>query len=111
MEVDDLWTSFPLFRDVYVDIEGIDRGGNFIGRLLTMQRQSAVLMLVQAGLAKVSSLACGAADYNELLQAEERSREEHLGMWSSRVESVIEDTDNESESNYSTASMLNRNQK
>ncbi|CAF1092925.1 unnamed protein product [Adineta ricciae] len=92
-----------LQRDVYIDIEGIDRGGNFIGRLLTTQRQSAVLMLVQAGLAKVSSLARGAADYNELLQAEERSREEHLGMWTSRAESVIEDTDNESESNYSTA--------
>lgn len=95
-----------------MDIEGIDRGGNFIGRLLIVaEKRSAVLMLVQAGLAKVSSSACQAADYNELLQAEARSREEHLGMWATRAESVIEDTDNETESNYSTASMLYYNQK
>ncbi|CAF4649387.1 unnamed protein product, partial [Rotaria magnacalcarata] len=41
----------------------MDRGGNFIGRLTTVDGNSASFMLVQAGLAKVHESAYGAPNY------------------------------------------------
>ncbi|CAF5061168.1 unnamed protein product, partial [Rotaria socialis] len=38
-----------LQRDVFVEVESMDRGGNFIGRLTTVDGNSASFMLVQAG--------------------------------------------------------------
>ncbi|UJR21995.1 hypothetical protein I4U23_025063 [Adineta vaga] len=94
-----------LQRNVYVDIQGIDRGGNFIGRLLTEEKRSVTLMLVQVGLAKVHSSVYGRADHKELLEAEEKSRKERLGIWIDYEESLAEnsDDDNDNQSEYTTA--------
>jgi staphylococcal nuclease domain-containing protein 1 len=68
-------------RDVFVEVESMDRGGNFIGRLTTSDGKSAALMLVQAGLAKVHDSAYSAPDYKQLLEAEEKCRKDRIGIW------------------------------
>ena len=68
-------------RDVFVEVESMDRGGNFIGRLTTSDGKSAALLLVQAGLAKVHSSAYSSPDYKQLLEAEEKCRKDRVGVW------------------------------
>lgn len=75
-----------LQRDVYVEVESMDRGGNFIGRLATADGHSAALMLVQAGLAKVHESAYGTPLYKQLLEAEDKCRKENVGVWTDYVE-------------------------
>ena len=79
----------------------MDRGGNFIGRLSTIDGQSAALMLVQAGLAKVHDSAYSAANYKQMLEAEEKCRKERIGVWTNYEEPIAReaDDDNEAESN------------
>jgi endonuclease YncB( thermonuclease family) len=83
----------------------MDRGGNFIGRLTTVDGQSAAFMLVQAGLAKVHDSAYGASNYKQLLEAEDKCRKEPIGVWTNYEEPIVKDDDenegeNNSESNF-----------
>jgi staphylococcal nuclease domain-containing protein 1 len=78
----------------------MDRGGNFIGRLTTADGQSAALMLVQAGLAKVHDSAYGAPNYKQLLEAEDKCRKERIGVWTNYEEPTVkEEEENEGENN------------
>ncbi|CAF0800526.1 unnamed protein product [Rotaria sordida] len=89
-----------LQRDVFVEVENMDRGGNFIGRLTTADGHSAALMLVQSGLAKVHDSAYGAPNYKQLLEAEEKCRKERTGVWTNYEEPTSKDEDeNEGENN------------
>jgi endonuclease YncB( thermonuclease family) len=81
------------FRDVFVEVENMDRGGNFIGRLTTADGQSAALMLVQAGLAKVHDSAYGTPNYKQLLEAEDKCRKERIGVWTNYEEPTAKDDD------------------
>ncbi|CAF1408479.1 unnamed protein product [Rotaria magnacalcarata] len=87
-----------LQRDVFVEIESMDRGGNFIGRLTTVDGNSASFMLVQAGLAKVHESAYGAPNYKQLIDAEEKCRKERIGVWTNYEEPTAKDEEeNETE--------------
>ncbi|CAF2744030.1 unnamed protein product [Rotaria sp. Silwood2] len=86
-----------LQRDVFVEVESIDRGGNFIGRLTTADGQSAALMLVQAGLAKVHDSAYNAQNYKQLLEAEEKCRKERIGVWTNYEEISTKENEEENE--------------
>jgi len=78
----------------------MDRGGNFIGRLTTADGQSAAVMLVQAGLAKVHDSAYGTPIYKQLLEAEDKCRKERIGVWTNYEEPTAKDEDdNEGEKN------------
>ncbi|CAF1029256.1 unnamed protein product, partial [Adineta ricciae] len=89
-----------LQRDVFVEIESMDRGGSFIGRLSTADGHSAALMLVQAGLAKVHDSAYGTPLYKQLLEAEDKCRKERVGVWTNYEEPTAkDDEDNEGENN------------
>ncbi|CAF3045934.1 unnamed protein product [Rotaria sp. Silwood2] len=89
-----------LQRDVFVEVENMDRGGNFIGRLTTADGHSAALMLVQGGLAKVHDSAYGAPNYKQLLEAEEKCRKDRIGVWTNYEEPASKDEDeNEGENN------------
>ena len=82
----------------------MDRGGNFIGRLSTADGQSAALMLVQAGLAKVHDSAYGTALYKQLLDAEDKCRKERVGVWTNYEEPAArEEDENENEANADSA--------
>ena len=71
----------------------MDRGGNFIGRLSTPEGQSAALMLVQAGLAKVHDSAYGTPNYKQLIDAEDKCRKERVGVWTNYEEPQVKETD------------------
>jgi staphylococcal nuclease domain-containing protein 1 len=86
-----------LQRDVFVEVESMDRGGNFIGRLSTADGQSAALMLVQAGLAKVHESAYGTQNYKQLLEAEDKCRKEHIGVWTNYEEPIAKEEDENEE--------------
>ncbi|CAF3585449.1 unnamed protein product [Rotaria socialis] len=87
-----------LQRDVFVEVESMDRGGNFIGRLTTVDGNSASFMLVQAGLAKVHESAYGAPNYKQLIEAEEKCRKERIGVWTNYEEPTAKDEEeNETE--------------
>jgi staphylococcal nuclease domain-containing protein 1 len=73
----------------------MDRGGNFIGRLTTSDGQSAALMLVQAGLAKVHDSAYNAPDYKQLLEAQEKCRKDRTGVWTNYEEPVEKENEEE----------------
>ena len=78
----------------------MDRGGNFIGRITTSDGQAAALMLVRAGLAKVHESAYDTQGYKQLLEAEEKCRQERIGLWTNYEESAPKDDDeNEGENN------------
>ncbi len=81
-------------RDVFVEVENMDRGGNFIGRLTTADGQSAAVMLVQAGLAKVHESAYGTPNYKQLIDAEEKCRKDRIGVWTNYEEPIAKDDDN-----------------
>ncbi|CAF1488719.1 unnamed protein product [Rotaria sp. Silwood1] len=97
-----------LQRDVFIEVESVDRGGNFIGRLTTADGQSAALMLVQAGLAKVHDSAHNASNYKQLLEAEEKCRNERIGVWTNYEEtSIKENEDENNEENKSEDESVN----
>ena len=89
-----------------VEVESMDRGGNFIGRLSTVDGQSAALMLVQAGLAKVHDSAYGAANYKQLIDAEEKCRKERVGVWTNYEEPQAKESEETEEGETNTEGRL-----
>jgi endonuclease YncB( thermonuclease family) len=59
----------------------MDLGSHFIGRLTTVDGQSAALMLVQAGLAKVYDSPYVALNYEQLIEAQKLSKTQRMGLW------------------------------
>ena len=76
-----MFTDERCSRDAFVEVESVNRSGSFTGRLTLMDGQSAALILLRAGLAKLHHPAQHASDYQQLLTAEAESRKERLGMW------------------------------
>ncbi|KAL8583257.1 hypothetical protein ACOMHN_043092 [Nucella lapillus] len=68
-------------REVEVEVEAIDKGGNFIGWLYVDNTNLSVA-LVEAGLAKVHFTAERSSHYKTLLAAEERAKAAKLKIWS-----------------------------
>ncbi|BFZ25083.1 hypothetical protein BsWGS_28122 [Bradybaena similaris] len=74
-----------LQREVEVEVEGIDKGGNFIGWLF-VDGVNLSVALVEAGLAKVHFTAEKSPFYKTLLEKEAKAKEEKLKIWANFVE-------------------------
>ncbi|XP_041351228.1 staphylococcal nuclease domain-containing protein 1-like [Gigantopelta aegis] len=74
-----------LQREVAVEVEAIDKGGNFIGWLF-VDNTNLSHSLVEAGLAKVHFTAERSSHYKTLLAAQEKAKEQKLQIWSTYVE-------------------------
>ncbi|KAH9499055.1 nuclease domain-containing protein [Bulinus truncatus] len=72
-------------REVEVEVEGIDKGGNFIGWLF-VDGVNLSVALVEAGLAKVHFTAEKSSFYKTLLEKEARAKEQKLKVWANFVE-------------------------
>ncbi|CAF1326718.1 unnamed protein product, partial [Didymodactylos carnosus] len=87
-----------LQRDVFVEIDSCDRGGNFLGRMTTADGQSAALMLVQNGFASLHETAYNnASNYKQLQEAEEICKKNRIGIWSTYEEPTTKEGDDEAE--------------
>lgn len=87
---------------MFIEVEGMDRGGSFIGRLTTVDRQSAALLLIKAGLAKVHASASTAPDYQQLLEAQEECKRSRIGVWTNYEEPQVTVEEIQSEGSYET---------
>lgn len=67
------------FLQVEVEVEAIDKGGNFIGWLF-VEGLNLSVGLVSKGLAKVHFTAERSSHYKTLLNAEEKAREKKLNV-------------------------------
>ncbi|KAK7494857.1 hypothetical protein BaRGS_00013984, partial [Batillaria attramentaria] len=74
-----------LQREVEVEVEAIDKGGNFIGWLFVDSTNLSVA-LVEAGLAKVHFTAERSSHYKTLMAAQERAKTARLKLWSNYEE-------------------------
>lgn len=72
-------------REVEVEVEGMDKGGNFIGWLF-VDGVNLSVALVEAGLASVHFTAENSAFYKQLLQKEAEAKEAKLKLWANFVE-------------------------
>ena len=87
---------------MFIEVEGMDRGGSFIGRLTITDRQSAALLLIQAGLAKVHASASTASDYQQLLEAQEKCKGSRIGVWANYEEPEVIVEEIEPKGSYET---------
>ncbi|CAL1537379.1 unnamed protein product [Lymnaea stagnalis] len=74
-----------LQREVEVEVEGIDKGGNFIGWLFVDGTNLSVA-LVEAGLAKVHFTAEKSSFYKTLLEKEAKAKLDKFKIWANYVE-------------------------
>lgn len=87
-----------LQRDVEVEVENIDKGGNFLGYMFC-EGVNLSQALVENGLAKVHFTAERSAYFTVLKAAEDRAKAKELGVWKDFVEEVkvttevVEETD------------------
>jgi staphylococcal nuclease domain-containing protein 1 len=68
-------------REVQVEVEGMDKGGNFIGWLY-LDGLNLSVGLVEEGLAKVHFTAERSSHYKILQQAQTKAKEKKLNLWS-----------------------------
>jgi len=78
--------SHCLHHEVKIEIESIDKGGNFIGQLFTDDGINLSVGLVEAGFASVYKSAQGSPYYALLSGAELRAKEKRLNRWKNYVE-------------------------
>ncbi len=78
--------SHCLQHEVKIEIEGIDKGGNFIGQLFTDDGINLSVGLVEAGFASVYKSAQSSPYFTLLNNAELRAKEKRLNRWKSYVE-------------------------
>ncbi|KAL5009849.1 hypothetical protein ScPMuIL_012154 [Solemya velum] len=74
-----------LQREVEVEVEAMDKGGNFIGWLF-VDGVNLSVSLVQEGLAKVHFTAERSSHYQALLNAESSAQTKKIGLWSNYEE-------------------------
>lgn len=83
-----------LQREVEVEVEAIDKGGNFIGWLY-VDGTNLSLALVEEGLAKVHFTAERSPHYTKMLAAEENAKTKKLKVWANyeepKEEEVVEE--------------------
>lgn len=71
--------SHCLQHEVKIEIEGIDKGGNFIGQMITDDGVNLSVGLVDAGFASVYKTA-NSAYFNLLSAAEQRAKDKKLNV-------------------------------
>ncbi|KAK2712557.1 staphylococcal nuclease domain-containing protein 1-like [Artemia franciscana] len=76
-------------REVSIEVESIDKGGNFIGWLWVESKNLSV-ELVEEGLAKIHFSAEKSPYLNKLQIAEENARRRRAKIWSNYVEEKVE---------------------
>ncbi|RUS90599.1 hypothetical protein EGW08_001596 [Elysia chlorotica] len=72
-------------REVEVEVEGMDKGGNFIGWLF-VDGVNLSVALVESGLASVHFTAENSQFYKQLVQKEAEAKEAKLKLWANFVE-------------------------
>jgi len=87
--------SHCLQHEVKVEIEGIDKGGSFIGSLFTDDGINISVGLIEAGFAAVFKSAQNSPYFSLLSNAEQKAKEKRLNRWKNYVEEklVVEETD------------------
>jgi len=85
-----------LQREVEIEVESTDKGGNFIGYLFHNGANLSE-MLVREGLAKVHFTAEKGNYYGKLKAAEEPAKTARLKVWENYVEEVVEEVPKEEE--------------
>jgi staphylococcal nuclease domain-containing protein 1 len=80
--------SHCLQHEVKIEIEGIDKGGNFIGQMITDDGLNLSVGLVEAGFAGVYK-ASSSAFFNLLSAAEQRAKDKKLNRWKNYVEEKV----------------------
>eukprot|EP00742_Colponemidia_sp_Colp-10_P003374 GILJ01003593.1.p1 GENE.GILJ01003593.1~~GILJ01003593.1.p1 ORF type:complete len:893 (-),score=162.87 GILJ01003593.1:168-2846(-) len=76
-----LTKEFALQQDVEVEVDTVDKGGNFIGTMMTSRGNLAVLLL-EAGLASTIGFSADQSRFSsELYAAEGRAKRARLGIW------------------------------
>lgn len=90
------------FFQVEVQVDSIDKGGNFIGWMF-VDNVNLSVALVENGLAKMHFTAERSSYFKELEIAQERAKTKKIGIWQNYVEEV-QDTpvveDSERKTNY-----------
>ena len=81
--------SHCLQREVKVEIEAVDKGGNFIGQLFTDENMNLSVGLVEAGFAAVYKSAGGSSYASLLNSAEQRAKDKKLNRWKNYVEEKV----------------------
>ena len=82
--------SLTLQREVRVEVEGVDKGGNFLGQMTTEDGVNVSVSLVEAGYAAVyKSSAMSPAVLAGLTSAELKAKEKRLNRWKNYVEEVV----------------------
>ncbi|KAB7498565.1 Nuclease domain-containing protein 1 [Armadillidium nasatum] len=81
-----------LQREVEIEVEGMDKGGNFIGWLF-FDNQNLSVKLVENGLSSVHSTAEGSKFSQALTSAEQNAKKKKLNMWANYVEQEKEKTE------------------
>ncbi|MCL4136789.1 UNVERIFIED_CONTAM: hypothetical protein GTU68_060303, partial [Idotea baltica] len=74
-----------LQREVQIEVDNIDKGGNFIG-WLHFDNQNLSVMLVENGLSSVHSTAEGSKFSHNLTSAEQNARKKKTNIWANYVE-------------------------
>lgn len=97
--------SHCLQHEVKIEIEGIDKGGNFIGQLITDDGVNLSVGLVEAGFASVYKAANGSY-LNLLSAAEQRAKDKKLNRWKNYVEEKVV-TEAEAEKNEPQERVVN----
>lgn len=81
--------EMALQREVEVQVESIDKGGNFIGWMF-IDNVNLSLALVENGLSKVHFTAERSSYYKDLEMVESRAKAKKIGVWKDYVEEVRE---------------------
>eukprot|EP00475_Leptophrys_vorax_P017560 TRINITY_DN2419_c0_g1_i1.p1 TRINITY_DN2419_c0_g1~~TRINITY_DN2419_c0_g1_i1.p1 ORF type:complete len:990 (-),score=358.13 TRINITY_DN2419_c0_g1_i1:152-3121(-) len=80
-----------LQHDVSIEVESLDKGGNFLGNLL-YGRNNLAVDLLQAGLASVYGPSADRSKYKDQLYAAERSAKANkIALWHNYVEKPVEE--------------------
>lgn len=75
-------------HDVKIEIETVDRGGNFLGWMITEDGTNLAVSLVEQGFAAVYKTAERSSYYNLLVKAEQAAKDKKLNRWKNYVEEV-----------------------
>ncbi|XP_042223849.1 staphylococcal nuclease domain-containing protein 1-like [Homarus americanus] len=98
-----LTKSLVLQREVEIEVDSMDKGGNFIGWLHVDNKNLSVL-LVEEGLSTVHFTAESSKFYHLLTTAQESAKEKKLNVWANFVEEEkdekVEDTVSERKVDY-----------
>jgi len=76
-------------HEVKVEIEGIDKAGNFIGQVFTEDGTNLSVGLVEAGFAAVHKTAYNSPYFSALSAAENKAKEKKLNRWKNYVEKSV----------------------